>query len=516
MPPRRSTAAAVAALAAIAAFTVFRPSSTSGPIERDFEAYYAAGVTVDAGGDPYSRAIWDAERNVPGVDAARDELLPFVGPAASLPLWLVLGRLPYPAAAALWSAALLAALAAIVAVALRVAGAPADRSLYAIAGAFALCSAPAIGALALGQAALLAAAGVAAAVGAYRDRRIAAACAATLLAALQPNLALVLVARLRSRWDAAVAACAAAFFAGLTLAAGGGVRGFLAYLGRLGEHRAAERGIAIQHTPAAIAYAFGLPAGAISAFDAAAALLAVAAAVAIVIRERLDATTATLVAAALIPLAAPFFHEPDFVIELLPVLILAVRARGRARTLAGIAAVLLFVDWFGLAQRTGAQGQIVCLGLVVAAGFAGVRGTSVPLRRPDLAGFVALAAVAVVAVPLALNDPAPTWPDGLPPAFAADPRADISDVWADEGRAAGLTVRDPVWGALRAIPLAGCVVLTAALVTDARRRRRKRDQLPAGERRPAERGQMSTSGVWTDVEVWREVRCRRSSCRRTA
>ena len=64
-----------------------RPVGTPGPLLRDFEAYYAAGATWALGGDPYGREVWRVERRVPGVDASHEELLPFVGPPFSLPLW---------------------------------------------------------------------------------------------------------------------------------------------------------------------------------------------------------------------------------------------------------------------------------------------------------------------------------------------------------------------------------------------------------------------------------------------
>jgi hypothetical protein len=480
---------AAIALTLVLAFTVFRPPSTPGPVERDFEAYYAAGATVNAGGDPYSRAIWNAERRVPGVNVAREELLPFVGPAAALPFWSLLARLPYGSALAVWTTVLVSSFAVVLAAALQVARAPLDPWRYGMATALALASAPMIGSLALGQAALVAVAGIAAAVIAYERRWVSAAFAATLLAAVQPNLACVLLARMRSRWDVAVAGAAAGAFALLTLVAGGGTAGFLAYLQRLRAHGAAERTIAIQHTPAAIAYALGLSMQTATIVDTLVAFTAAAAAVAIIVRERLDAATATLVTAALLPLAIPFFHEQDFALEVLPVIVLAVRAEGRARSLAAVAAVLVLVDWFGVAQRHAAQGQIVCLGLAVALGFAGAgrplgfAGTDRPLRFPgagrsrtrgtpaEFAGLATLAGLAALALPLGSTHPAPTWPDALPAAYRADPSGDASTVWAGESRAAGLTRAEPVWGILRAIPLAGCVVLAAAVVADARRRR---------------------------------------------
>ncbi|HLX26764.1 MAG TPA: hypothetical protein VKR05_07200, partial [Candidatus Cybelea sp.] len=64
---------------AIAVFAV-RPVRTPGPLARDFEAYWSAGKTANAHMDPYGKAIWEAERGIAGVNARRDELLPFISP----------------------------------------------------------------------------------------------------------------------------------------------------------------------------------------------------------------------------------------------------------------------------------------------------------------------------------------------------------------------------------------------------------------------------------------------------
>jgi hypothetical protein len=461
MPQHRRICTAGVALLLALAFTVFRPPSTPGPLERDFEAYYAAGAIANVGADPYSRAIWEAEARVPGVNATRDELLPFVGPAAMLPLWSLLARLPYRGALAIWTALLVLAAGTILVCGLCLSGARGDPWLYLLAGAFVLASAPLIASLALGQAALISAASVAAAIVTYRVRWPAAAFVATFGTAIQPNLTFALLARIRSWWDAAVAACAGLAFAIITLTVGGGIHGFTVYLQRLGAHGAAERIAAIQHTPTAIAYALGVPAQLAAVCGAVVAFAAVIAAITIVVRERLDATDATLVASALLPLAIPFFHEHDFVLELLAILVLAERTQGRARRLGAVAAVLVLIDWFGLAQRQGAQGQIICLGAAVAVAFIG-------LGRAALA---VLAGLAALALPLAASHGAPTWPDALPAQYHAKPGDDASAAWADESRVTGLLGRDPVWGVLRTLPLAGCVVLAGAIVADARRRR---------------------------------------------
>lgn len=397
--------------------------------------------------------------------------MPFVGPAAGLPFLSLLARFPYRIALAAWTTLLVASFVVVLVCALRIARAPRDPLVYAGAAAFAIASAPMIGAFALGQAALLAAAGLAGALVCYRARNATAAILATLLAAVQPNLALALVGRLRSRRDLIIAGSAGAMFLGLTLLSGGPA-GIVAYLHRLEAHAAAERFTTIQHTPAAIAFAFGATPASAIALGGIIAFIALGSTLAAIVRERLDATTSTLVCCAALPLAIPFFHEHDFVIEVLPLLVLAVRSSGRARALAAVAAALILVDWLGLAQRHFAHGQIVCLGFAVSFAFVALAGIRVR-GLAQYAGVATLALLAAILVPVSYAHPAPTWPDTLPAAFRAVAGADASSVWGAEQRAAGLIAAEPVWGALRSLPLAGCIVLGAALIIDARSRRRK-------------------------------------------
>jgi len=396
-------------------------------------------------------------------------LLPYVGPAAALPLFGALARLPHPLAVRWWTVLTIGALAALVLASLALAGARRGRPL--LGGAlFALGAGPATSAIALGQVAMLAAAGIACALVAYERGSIAAGALGTLLAGLQPNLALTLVARMRDRtaWIGALAGATA--FALLTLAAGGGVAGLAAYLHRLGEHGRAEALVAIQHTPAAILWSLGVAPQLASALGTAIALATVAAVAAATVRLRLDALDGTLLAIAALPWAVPFFHEHDFVIEAIPLLVLAVRTGGITRACAGSAAALVLVDWFGLAQRGAANPQILAQGIAVACAFAAL-GAGPRMRRADLAPFVTLALAACIAIPLAHAVSAPTWPDGLPAGYRAPAAADASAVWADEQRAAGLDAREPAWGALRALPLAGCIVLAAAIGLAGRRDR---------------------------------------------
>jgi hypothetical protein len=418
--------------------------------------------------------VWRVERTIGGVDASRDELLPYVGPAAALPLYGALARLPHPAAVRVWTALLAAAFCALVLAALALARA---RGALPLLGAALLAGAsgPATSDIALGQAALLSAAGIACALLAYeraaRTAEIRAAFAgafATLVAAIQPNLALALIARIRDRAALLAAALGATAFAALTLGAGGG--GFLAYLRRLAEHGRAERFITIQHTPAAIASGLGAPAAVAQAVGTACALAAIATTIVVIVHRRLGPRDGTLLALAALPFAVPFFHEHDFVVELIPLIVLAATARGPARALAGIATVAIGTDWLDMAQRTPADAQIALLGLAVACGFV-LLGRGPRATRADLAPFAAVVVLACAAIPLARAHPAPTWPDMLPAAYRAPASADASAVWAGEQHAAGLDARNPAWSALRAIPLSGCIVLGLAIILTARAER---------------------------------------------
>ncbi len=422
--------------------------------------------------------MWETERTIRGVDASRDELLPYAGPAALLPLFGALARLPYRIAVGVWTALLIAAFVALALAALALAGV-ASRAAAVAALALALASGPGTSDVALGQIAVVAAAGLALAVVAFRHaarsgepRGRAGAtlggAAATLLAAAQPNLALPLIARLRDRWAIAGGALAASAFVALTLAAGGGIGGARAYLGLLGAHAAAERFDAIQHTPAAIAYAFGAAPAAAFAAGALCAVAAVAATVVAIVKLRLGPRDGTLAAIAALPLAAPFFHEHDFVIVLLPLIVLAASACGTARAWAGAAAALVLVDWFGLAQHPGAAAQILACGAACVALFAALR--TRPLGRADIAPFAVLALAACFAVPLARSAPAPVWPDALPAGYRAPAAASASEVWRDEQHAARLDRAVPAWAILRALPLAGCICVFIAITLDSRRR----------------------------------------------
>lgn len=445
-------------LAAVAV-TLFRPAPAAGPFMRDFEAYYAAGATWNAGDDPWSRDVWRVERTLAGVDAGRDELLPFVGPAASLPLWSLLARLPFDAARTVWLSFLMLALAVLAAAAAALALGRLTVTGALCALLFAALSGPFISALALGQAALVSAAAAGAALLAF-ERRSPWALGAAFVAAIQPNLALPLAVRLTSRFGALMLGGAAAAFVALTLIVGGGAGGAVAYLQRLAQHGAGERFIVIQFGVPAILASFHAGArGAVFAGEGC-ALLALAGAAAFAWRFRTLPVYSAAFAIAVLPWVLPFFHEHDFVIELIPAVVLAAAPAARVRMLAGIAAPGVLVNWLGVAQRPDSAAQTVCLAFALAFAFAALPNRT-PREPPALPSVAAAALLALFAVPLALAFPAPVWPDALH-AFHAAPELDASAVWAAEQHAAGLDAAVPAWGALRAISLLGTLLLAFA------------------------------------------------------
>lgn len=450
------------------AFFAFRPPPTTGPFMRDFESYYAAGATWNTGGDPYTRDVWQAERTIPGVVSTRDELLPFVGPAAFRPVWSLLARLPYLAAMRVWGVVLGCAVIVLVLGSLVLAGAQRDPRTIAAAFLVAFASGPIISDIALGQVALVAAAAVVAAVFALRAGSLVGATAAIALSAIQPNIALVLLARMRDRRAFIAAAIAFAIFLSATLTFGGNFGGLIDYVRMLSAHAQAERYITIQHTITAIAYGFGVNQSAAAILGT---LVSIAALVGILVlarRFRFDALESTAAACAALPLIVPFFHEHDFVIELFPALVLAVRARGTALSFAAAGTVLAATDWLGLSQRANGQWQLMAFVASLSLAFVALSG-SARTRMTFLPGLGAVGLILVLA-PFAQAHQAPTWPDFLTERWHAPLGWSVAQVWHAEQVASGLEVREAAWSLLRTLPLLGCLSLLAALAANARGR----------------------------------------------
>jgi glycosyl transferase family 87 len=431
-----------------------RPPATPGPPLRDFEAYYAGGATWAQEGDPYSRDVWRVERTIPGVDAQRDELLPFVGPPYALPLFAAFARLPFPAAATLWGVVLALAAIALAAGVAFFARANRAEELAAVA-AFAVAFGPFTSALALGQVALVACAGVVLALLALDRARTVPAAVAALLAALQPNVACVLVARLSDRRAVAALALAAAAALAVAVSVLGGFEGIVRYALLLAAHARAESGIAIQTTVGAVALGFGA-----TPQVARVAALGIAAAVVLcsawLLRSpRYGAAQRVAVASAALPLVLPFAHEHDFTIAFFPAVLCLRTARGAAWAVAACASLFVAVDWLGLAQRPGGVAQSVALAAAAAlAAFALARERALYVLAP-----LSVVALVAVAGALAAQHPLPVWPYALPAEFHAPASLDATGVWGLEQRASGLARADWTAAALRALSLVGCAVL---------------------------------------------------------
>jgi hypothetical protein len=448
---------ALAYVAIAIALLAARPLPTPGPSLRDFEAYWSAGSAWNAHADPYSKAIWQAERSVPGVDARRDELLPFINPPPSLLLWSLFARLPYRAAATLWLVILAGALLALITTVLRASGAPRSAFVLCAALALAIAFGPITSDLALGQLALPAFLGATLLV-VFADRSIPMAAAAATLAFAAPNVVLGLASQLdRKRATVSIAAAAAVTYALGVVTAGWSWP--VAYVAAAAVHGGAERFVTIQLAPAAIAYGFGATPRNAQLIAAVAAMLAVAAALLIALRVR-EVFARFAAWSALVPFVAIFLHEHDLLIAYPAALWCALRTCTTARTLALGGALLVSIDWLGLAQRPTGIAQSALLAIAAVTAFIAL-GDAVEAR---IAWRVALP-VAVLfagAALLAAHHPAPVWPDSLR-GFHATSNASIAEVWLAEQRAGGLLAVAPVWGFLRALPLLGCALLAYAI-----------------------------------------------------
>jgi hypothetical protein len=431
------------ALAAIACATLFmRPHPTPGPPMRDFEAYYAAGTVWNAGEDPYSQAIWRAEKRLPGVDASRYEALPFVAPPVILPPLGAIAKLPFAVANALWRVLLAAAIPGLAFIVLRFAQVRPSRIAFVAVAAAAVGFGPLTSALALGQLALpamffasLSLLWPPAALGAW----------------IQPNVGIALFSQARA-WIAAV------IFGALCVVLEG-ANGIWHYADVLHRHSMAERFSAIQLTPAAIAYGFGAAAPVANALAWLVALGAIGFWFAVV-RRTGDATARFCITCALLPLVMPFFHEHDLVVLFVPVVVYAICCERRVWPLATFGALLAGTDWLGLAQRPDGAVQTLLLAGALGLALAALRDRIDPRMLLVPAGAIALIAIAAAVVH---QYPLGVWPDamGALPKDAAS--LDIASAWNAQQRATGLFARQPVWALLRLFSLGGCALTAYAI-----------------------------------------------------
>jgi hypothetical protein len=448
---------AIACVGIAIALLAARPVRTPGPLARDFEAYWAAGSAWNAQTDPYGRGIWNAERGVTGVDAGRDELLPFVGPPATLLAWSVAARWPYRRAAAVWSIVLGVSLLALVVAVLR--GTGARPALFPLSGALLLgvAFAPISSDVALGQLALPAFLG-ATLLTVFVESTLPVATLGACIAFAQPNAALGLLSQLgRNR-----ATLAMAFGALATYALGVDAAGWawpIAYARVLAAHGTAERFIAIQFSPASIAYGFGASPSAAGTVGIVVAGLAIASSIAIAFRVP-DRFARFAAFSALAPFVAGFFHEHDLVVAYAASLWCALRTRASIRAIALVGTLLVGIDWLGLAQRPSGIAQCVLLAIAAFAAFVAL-GKDAGFADVAPAGGAVAVLFAAAAI-LATRHPMPVWPDALVN-FRAPAHAGVAAVWLAEQRASGLLAVVPAWAFLRSLSLLGCGLLAYAI-----------------------------------------------------
>jgi hypothetical protein len=453
---RRQILLGIALSCYLIAMLAARPASTPGPAMRDFEAYWSAGRIQAQGGDAYGREIWRSERTAPGVDASRDELLPFVGPPYALRLWQPIARFDFAAAARIWRAMLVVAIAGMAIVSLIGSGLTPRLPPIVAAFVFAFSFGPISSGLALGQVTAVAMLGACAAAMWSRARRVGSVVAASIVAALQPNVTLGLAALLRRPRSA----CALAIGAFAAYLAGAPVRGWawpLEYVRALGAHARAEQLAAIQLAPAAILYGAGVPPAAAIAGGIAIASVALGVASIAFFTIR-DAYVRFTCLSALVPFLAGFVHEHDLIVAFPAAMFAAARARGSVRAITAIGTLLVAVDWLGMAQRPTAIVQSGLLAIAVGCMFAAFG----PGEAADVIAAPVVFLIFAASAWVAIRHPLPVWPDTLG-AFRAANDASPAAVWHAELVRSGLFAVAPAMAWLRSLSLAGCALLAAGV-----------------------------------------------------
>ncbi len=455
-------------LVSAVAYCYWLPLAPTGPPLTDFSAYYAAGRYWLMGGDPYGLGIWSIERTLPGFHASRFEMLPFVGPPLSLPLWAAFGALPYLVAAIAWGVIIIVAAATLVIIPARLARRRLRRTDAISLVVVAVCAGPLVTGASVGQAALPAAAAVGAAMLFAARRQWLLVVLATIVAGiLKPNDALALAATAREA--AALGALAVSVIASsvANVPFASGVHGIVAYANVLLAQGESERTYAYQFSVTAIAFGFGLAAPLARTLGTAVSIVAIGALVVALRASRASIADGALIACATLPFVLPFEHEPDIVVALLPALVVAFRATGWAWALGGAGTVLLCIDPFALTQGwpgllfSVAMATIASLQLAALAPAAVGRLRFVPLVVAPL-----ILAIGLFAPPQHL----PLWPATLPDHRAPAPGATASSVWHDELVALGLEEPNAWVSVVRLLTLCGCGCIGVAMVRRARER----------------------------------------------
>jgi hypothetical protein len=448
------------------AFFFWLPLVPTRPLLTDFSAYYAAGRYWLMGGDPYGLGIWSIEQTLPGFHASRFDMLPFVGPPLSLPLWAAFGALPYLVAAVAWGITIIAAAASLVIIPARLAHRRIGRTDALSLLVVAVSAGPLVTGASVGQAALPAAAAVAAAILCAARRQWLPMALATIVAGLlKPNDALALAATAREA--AALCALAASIVASsvANLPFANGVHGIVAYANVLLGQGASERTYAYQFSVTAIAFGFGMAQSAAQTFGTVVSIVAIGAIIVALRATRASIADGALIACAALPFVLPFEHEPDMVVALVPALVVAFRARGWAWALGAAGTVLLCIDPFALTQGWP--------GLLFAVAMAAIVPLQLAALAPAAVGRLRLVPLAVAPLILAIGlfAPAqhlPLWPATLPDRRAPAAGATASSVWHDELVAIGLEDPNAWVSVLRLLTLCGCGCIGVAMLRTAR------------------------------------------------
>lgn len=435
---------ALATILVAVALLALRPSGEPGVPLRDFSVYYSAGATWLAHGDAYSTAIANTEHTLPGSRADLGEMMPYFGMPAMLPVFALLARFPYAQAALIWS--LIGVLSIVVILIALRSLLRLDNEQTWFAAIVLLSFVPVTSAITLGQSALPA----------HAAALIALACAglpiatgiAIAISSLQPTAALgslALLGSLRGRFAIAIGA-AIVYTLGVV---GDGPMWPLHFAQVLADAGSAEHQDLIQYTPASVLYGFGISPG-ISGIIAVGAV--VAAAYGVWRTSSLLHRFAIICAA--MPFVAGFFHEHNFVVLLLPLLLCLMN--GRHAWVAIVASVLVSMNWLDFSQQPQGVWQdcLLALGFLCACGALTCGSTGKAFLR---AAPIALAFIAVGAY-VGTHHPLPIWPNDMTVVHAS-PTTSAAQIWKQEQLQTGLLQPDATAALLRSFALLGSALL---------------------------------------------------------
>ncbi len=426
--PARSTRSTrtlglIALAVAFAALLWLDPPARPSGVLRDFNAFYCAGAALAGGADPYrAEPLGTCERQPQPAPLATGRAalaVPAPLPPYALAPFVLIARLPYPAAALLWVLTLLAAAAVSVAAMRRATG----RPVAGLVAAFALGDGYA--SITLGQIAPLAIAGLALAAMYAGERRDAPAGWAAALAMLEPHVGLPACAALfvwrgGSRLPLALAGIACVALS-LWLVGPGTVLEYAREV--VPAHALSELTNEKQFSFSYLVHRLGageelaLRLGTLSYLVSLALGCAIAGPLAARVR-----TPALVVALppAFALVGGPFSHIAQIPAAIPCALLLAANVPALRRALVAVL-VLLAIPWVQFTTLGSAFGLLAALA-------GGVLTRSLGGGRAFASGLVALAAILYISLLTALAQTPPPQPDALL-AAAYDPRALAETSW---------------------------------------------------------------------------------------